>query len=72
MSAIYVAITDQGIGIPKGELTSIFSKLVQSSVTNNGAGGTGLGLAISKELIHLHNGKIYAANNDFGGASVHI
>jgi PAS domain S-box-containing protein len=83
MSAIYVeikhrekhvnvAITDQGIGIPQEELTSIFSKFVQSSVTNNGAGGTGLGLAISKELIHLHNGKIYATNNDFGGASIHI
>ncbi|RJE76234.1 hybrid sensor histidine kinase/response regulator [Pseudoalteromonas sp. MSK9-3] len=69
---VAVAISDQGVGIPDDELEQVFSKFVQSSKTNNGAGGTGLGLAICKEFILLHKGCIYASNNEFGGATVHI
>lgn len=69
---VHVAISDQGIGIPEDELEQVFSKFVQSSKTNSGAGGTGLGLAICKEFILLHKGCIYASNNDCGGATVHI
>ncbi|WP_249364440.1 sensor histidine kinase, partial [Pseudoalteromonas ruthenica] len=38
---VAVAISDQGVGIPDDELEQVFSKFVQSSKTNNGAGGTG-------------------------------
>jgi len=56
----YVTVTDHGVGIPKAELDSIFDKFVQSSKTDDKSGGTGLGLAISKEIIDLHQGKIWA------------
>ena len=67
--ALCVSIKDEGIGIPKDELLSIFDKFIQSSKTKTGAGGTGLGLAICKEIIQVHNGKIWAENNPAGGAT---
>lgn len=63
-----VKIEDQGIGIPKQELGSIFDKFIQSSKTKTGAGGTGLGLSICKEILHYHKGKIWAENREGNGA----
>lgn len=67
--AIVISIKDEGIGVPKDELDSIFDKFIQSSITKTGAGGTGLGLAICQEIIKLHNGKIWAENNPEGGSN---
>jgi signal transduction histidine kinase len=55
-------IRDNGIGIPHGEVETVFDKFVQSSKTKSGAGGTGLGLAIVKQIIEAHHGKIWAEN----------
>jgi len=66
---IFFKISDEGPGIPEGELTSIFDHFVQSSQTSTGAGGTGLGLAISKEIIANHSGVIYVTNNESEGAT---
>jgi PAS domain S-box-containing protein len=63
-----VHIEDQGIGIPKQELDSIFNKFIQSSKTKTGAGGTGLGLSICKEILFYHKGKIWAKNSEQNGA----
>ncbi|MDX1923677.1 MAG: ATP-binding protein [Rickettsiaceae bacterium] len=61
---ILLSIKDQGPGIPQTELEEIFEPFSQSTVTKTNAGGTGLGLAIAKEIIELHNGKIWAKNNE--------
>ena len=66
---IQVTISDEGIGIAPTELNSIFDKFEQGSKTKTKAGGTGLGLAICREIIHLHEGKIWAYVNDNQGAS---
>lgn len=66
--ALAISFSDTGIGIPQGELQSIFEKFVQSSATKSGAGGTGLGLAICREIVHQHRGTIVAQNNAGGGA----
>jgi len=68
VSVITVSLKDEGVGIPGNELETIFDKFVQSSKTKTGAGGTGLGLAICKEIIDVHNGKIWAENNPEGGS----
>lgn len=60
--ALCCKITDEGPGIPDGELTAIFDKFVQSSKTRTGAGGTGLGLAICQMLVQAHGGRIWAEN----------
>jgi signal transduction histidine kinase len=53
-------VINHGVGIPDGELETIFEKFIQSSKTKTGAGGTGLGLAICREIILHHGGKIWA------------
>ena len=57
----YFEITDNGIGIERERLASLFQPFEQAdpSVTRQ-FGGLGLGLAISKRLVDLHHGKIEA------------
>lgn len=57
---LQIAITDEGVGIPQGETEAVFDSFIQSSMTRSAAGGTGLGLAISKQIISMHDGRIYA------------
>jgi len=70
--AMSINIRDQGVGIPKTELNSVFDKFVQSSITKTKAGGTGLGLSICKEIVKGHGGKIWAENIPDGGANLCI
>ncbi|MFH2129034.1 MAG: PAS domain S-box protein [bacterium] len=65
---LQLTVTDNGIGIPEGELESIFDQFVQGSKNKSGAGGTGLGLSISKKIIEYHHGKIWAESRRAGGA----
>jgi signal transduction histidine kinase len=69
---IHIKIIDAGVGIPAGELKSIFKSFTQSSRTKTKAGGTGLGLAIAREIVTAHDGKIWAENNKDQGATFHI
>lgn len=69
---VLVAVKDQGIGIPEDELEKVFDKFTQSSKTRTGAGGTGLGLSICSQIITDHQGKIWASNNEEGGATFYF
>ncbi len=66
--SLEVSVCDRGVGIPEGEIVSIFDKFIQSSKTKTAAGGTGLGLAICKQIIGVHRGEIIAKNNTNNGA----
>lgn len=63
-------IEDEGMGIPEGELESVFDKFTQSSKTKTSAGGTGLGLSISRKIIENHGGKIWAENGKAKGTVI--
>lgn len=56
---IDISITDQGIGIPKEDMNTLF-KPFQKRIrkVEEGHSSTGLGLAIVKKIVDLHNGKI--------------
>lgn len=65
---IKVEIIDEGVGIPEEEKIKIFEAFEESSRTKNSSGGTGLGLAICKDIIKLHNGKIWVNSKESNGA----
>jgi signal transduction histidine kinase len=67
--ALRLTVSDEGVGIPEGEVEAVFDKFFQSSKTRSGAGGTGLGLAISREIASAHGGTLTGANNPSGGAT---
>jgi two-component system, sensor histidine kinase and response regulator len=53
------SVSDTGIGIPEGKLSSVFEKFTQADAsTTRHYGGTGLGLAISARLTELMGGKM--------------
>ena len=60
---IQCSVIDTGIGIPKEELEFIFEPFTESSRTASQACGTGLGLALCREIIKIHDGKIWASGN---------
>jgi two-component system sensor histidine kinase VanS len=56
-----VAISNQGLGIPEEQLSSIFDKFYRlDEARQTHTGGMGLGLAIAKEIVELHGGSIRA------------
>lgn len=54
---IQISIRDEGIGIAKDEIPSIFEKFYKSKLRQN-AKGSGLGLAIAKQIAIKHGGDI--------------
>jgi len=70
-SSIHIEVADKGQGIPPRDLDRIFEKFYRVPSTNN-IGGAGLGLSICRGLVEAHRGKIWAANNQDGGTTVHI
>ena len=67
---VRISVKDNGIGIPEEYLKNIFRKFYQidSSLTRE-KGGSGLGLSICKGIIEEHGGKIWAENDNTGGAT---
>ncbi len=72
LPVLLLTVSDEGIGIPSGEINTVFDKFVQSSKTSTGAGGTGLGLSICKEIMIAHDGAIWAEHNLSGGCQFSI
>ncbi len=70
-NALIVSVSDRGPGIPAGEEVRIFEKFHR--VANEGnQGGAGLGLAICRAIVETHRGRIWADNQDGGGAAFHF
>jgi PAS domain S-box-containing protein len=61
---VQIAISDRGVGIPDGQLDSVFDPFV-----THRAEGLGLGLAISRSIVVAHRGRIQAENNADRGAT---
>jgi PAS domain S-box-containing protein len=60
---LLVSVTDQGPGIPVGELTNIFERMYRiEQRLYSGADGIGLGLYICQRLVQSHGGRIWAEN----------
>lgn len=58
-----IEISDNGIGIPKGDLPYIFDRFYRvDTERSRTTGGFGLGLAIVQQIIEVHGGKITVAS----------
>jgi K+-sensing histidine kinase KdpD len=52
------------------ELLEIFDPFTVGSNTKTPAGGRGIGLALCKKIIEVHNGQIWATQNQDKGVTV--
>lgn len=56
-----IDISNEGLGIPEGELSNIFNQFYRlDAARSSRTGGAGLGLAIAKEIVEDHGGTIAA------------
>lgn len=64
------SVRDEGIGIPKDKLDTIFEVFTQADAsTTRRFGGTGLGLAISSKLVEMMGGRIWVESEEFKGST---
>ena len=70
---IYLAVSDEGVGIPDGEKQKVFQKFYRvGKEETRSTKGTGLGLFIVKYIVEHHNGKISVRNNNTKGSIFEI
>jgi two-component system phosphate regulon sensor histidine kinase PhoR len=63
--AVECTVTDNGAGIPAGQLAKIFDKYASDGID----GGLGLGLAIFKSFIEAHNGTVAVESQEGAGTT---
>jgi PAS domain S-box-containing protein len=70
---LHFCVADQGIGIAREQLASVFDAFTQAdgSITRK-YGGTGLGLTISNKLVNLMGGRMWVDSETGQGARFHF
>ncbi len=69
------SISDNGQGIDKEKLPTLFNGYMQGKDTRNNSDhnrNMGIGLSVCKTIVEAHGGKMYAENLPFGGARVYF
>lgn len=70
---VQIDITDTGIGIPEGEIGSVFDEFFRASNAKEyEKDGTGLGLSIVKQIVERHGGKICVQSQQGQGATFSV
>jgi signal transduction histidine kinase len=67
MGIAIIQVIDEGIGIPKTELSLIFEQFFRSNKVE-GINGVGLGLFIANKIVGMHHGQIIAESLNQKGA----
>jgi two-component system, OmpR family, phosphate regulon sensor histidine kinase PhoR len=70
---VYITVTDNGVGIPRGEQSAIFEKFQRGSAgLDGGSPGSGLGLALVRAVVEAHHGKVDVRSESDRGARLRI
>ncbi len=64
-----VTVTDEGPGIPEGDLPHVFERFYRAT-TARSAPGSGLGLAIVRQIVAGHGGSVHVQNRSTGGLEI--
>jgi PAS domain S-box-containing protein len=64
---VAVTVADRGAGISSRDLPRLFESFFTTR-----SEGMGLGLSITRSIVETHRGRIWAANNESGGATFHF
>jgi two-component system sensor histidine kinase GlrK len=68
---VEIRVSDDGPGIPAGEVQNIFRHFYQSR-NHRGQQGTGLGLAIARHIVEAHKGRIWVESEIGSGSTFHV
>ena len=70
---VLIDVTDQGIGIPAGDLPRIFERFHRAAnVDDRRFAGMGLGLFICKGIVEQHGGRIWVESRVGAGSTFHV
>jgi signal transduction histidine kinase len=69
---VIIEVSDTGIGIPAGDLSSIFDRFFRGSNVSSNIPGTGLGLAILRDIVRLHGGSIDVESEEGRGSTFRL
>jgi len=68
-----IVIRDEGPGVPNASVAQIFRPFYRANTSQeDSSDGFGLGLAIAERAIHIHSGRITAANRPIGGLEITV
>ena len=69
----WMQVDDNGIGIPDSDRDRIFERFYRvDKARSRQSGGTGLGLSIAKEIVDLHQGRLYLVDKDGPGLTIRM
>jgi signal transduction histidine kinase/CheY-like chemotaxis protein len=71
-SHLEITVADNGQGIDKSALDSVFDRFWQGSNRTSGERGMGLGLSIVRHIVNLHGGTVTAHSDGPGKGSVFV
>jgi PAS domain S-box-containing protein len=68
---VVVAVSDNGVGIPKNEQHRIFEPFYQIPGVL-GTGGMGMGLAVVREMVEVHKGRVWVESTVHEGSTFYV